>query len=363
MTCYKRKDAKAQRCSYTLCLCAFAFIILQLSCTENTPTKVHCSFYHWQTNLSINQEEQRYLDSLSVQKLYIKFFDIDWDFNQQQAIPHASLIVNADLTSNIEIVPTLFITNRTFQHIEQTAIDDLVNNVKEKLLDQFKDFPNHTLQAIQIDCDWSLSTKDKYFYFLKKLKEAYPQEQIVLSTTIRLHQIKYFKKTGIPPVHRGVLMFYNMGEVMEYDTYNSILDLTIAKKYTDFIPDYPLAIDLALPLFQWGVLFREGKMIQLINQLKASELSDPTRFQSIDTIRWKVIKSTYLNGLYLYEGDVIRIEKIEQKDLEETIQFLQPSFQGKEFELIFYHLEEGVLGHFSIDNLKVLLEQAARIEY
>ena len=337
-------------------LCAFAFILILISChSKSLPTIPHLGFYHWQTNLKISPKEQQYLDNLPVKKLYIKFFDIDWNFNQQTALPHASLLVNAQIPDTIEIVPTLFITNRTFQQIQEKGIDQLANNVHQKLIEQLEKFPSHSITMIQLDCDWSLSTKDKYFYFLDRLKEKW-SDPITLSATIRLHQIKYFEKTGLPPVQRGLLMFYNMGEVKEYDTKNSILDLDIAKKYINRLADYPLPLDLGLPLFQWGVLFREDKMIQLINQLTIADLDDTTRFESIDPLRWKVNKSTYLNGLYLYKGDIIRVEKVTQKDLEAATQLLRPFFQGKEFDLVFYHLAEEVLIDFSKKEILELMQ-------
>lgn len=353
----KCKNAKAQRCSiFSLRLCVFAFLSLVLSCNSKPiATTPHLGFYHWQTNLAISPNEQLYLDSLPVQKLYIKFFDIDWDFNKKTPLPHASLLVNADLPASIEIIPTLFITNRTFQQIQQAAIDDLVDNIQQKLTEQFQQFPNQQIKMIQIDCDWSQSTKDKYFYFLEQFKKVWSVE-MALSTTIRLHQVKYFEKTGIPPAQRGLLMFYNMGEVKQYATNNSILDLAIANKYIHRLADYPLPLDLGLPLFQWGVLFRSSKMVQLINQLNITDLEDITRFQSIDAIRWQVIKSTYLNGLYLYEGDIIRVEKVAQKDLQSAIHLLRPFFQGKEFDLVFYHLAEEVLLDFSKKDIAEIKE-------
>ena len=335
--------------SLRLCVSAF-FLLTLLNCQqqEQHPTTPHLGFYHWQTNLKLNEKEQSYLDSLPIQKLYVKFFDVDWDFTQQRALPHATLIVNTTLPATLEIIPTIFITNRTFQHLPSIAIEELVNKVKGKIEQQFEQFPTHQLSTIQIDCDWSLSTQVSYFQFLEKLQQAWQATDRTLSTTIRLHQIKYFQKTGVPPVNRGLLMFYNMGEVKTYETTNSILDIEIAKKYTDYLSDYPLSLDIALPLFQWGVVFRDRELVQLINQLTREELMDTTRFQSIDTIRWRVLISTYIRGQYVYEGDIIRLETSPYGELEEAVRLLQPFFDGEDFDLVFYHFEEEVLGHFSV---------------
>ena len=103
-----------------------------------------------------------------------------------------------------------------------------------------------------------------------------------------------------------------------------------------------------MPLFQWGVVFRDRELVQLINQLTREELMDTTRFQSIDTIRWRVLISTYIRGQYVYEGDIIRLETSPYGELEEAVRLLQPFFDGEDFDLVFYHFEEEVLGHFSV---------------
>ncbi len=325
--------------------------------SNSTLTTTHLGFYHWQTNLDVSTKETQYLDSLSINRCYVKFFDVDWDFQKQQASSHASLEVSTTLPDTIQIVPTVFITNRTFQHIPNTEIEMLSGRIAGKILEQCKNFPTHNIRLIQIDCDWSLSTKAAYFSFLKSLQDQLSEKEIQLSATIRLHQIKYVNKTGIPPVAKGLLMFYNMGEVGNPKTINSILDLTIAKKYTASLDQYPLPLDLGLPLFQWGVLFRNGKMIQLINQLQDTELADTTRFVAASPLQWKVLKDTYLNGLFLYEGDLIRLERVTKKELLAAAELLQPYFSGKEFDLLFYHLEESVLANFSVADLKEI-EQA-----
>ena len=342
----------------SLSVCLIIALIIIISCQDTSPsyhsnsTTTHLGFYHWQTNFDLNPRESEYIDSLGIDRCYIKFFDVDWDFQKQQATPHASLEVSASLPASIQIVPTVFITNRTFQHISDTAIDLLSERIADKILQQCTNFPTHHIQFIQIDCDWSLSTKAAYFSFLQSLQDQLSDKNIQLSATIRLHQIKYVDRTGIPPVAKGLLMFYNMGEVSNPTTVNSILDLAIAKKYTTSLSQYPMHLDLGLPLFQWGVLFRNGKMIQLINQLQDTELADSTRFVATSSLQWEVLKDTYLNGLFLYEGDFIRLERVTKNELLAAAELLQIYFSGKEFDLLLYHLEESVLADFSVADLK-----------
>ena len=70
-------------------------------------------------------------------------------------------------------------------------------------------------KEIQLDCDWNSSTQKKYFNLIEEMKLYPTWENIVWSATIRLHQLKYPKQTGVPPVNKGVLMFYNMGNFLQ----------------------------------------------------------------------------------------------------------------------------------------------------
>ena len=352
LLCFKKKSGTyLNKC--LLFFIPFCFLACQ-NPNKQQKTNTHLGFYHWKTALELSSTEIAYLDALQAEKLYIKFFDVDWDFNQKKPKPLASLQVKTIPPKEIAIVPTIFITNRTFQHIKLKHTLVLGEQIVAKLKEQFKAFPAHTVQQIQLDCDWSGTTKEKYFSFLKFMQEELQALDIELSVTIRLHQVKYFEKTGVPPVKRGLLMFYNMGEVMAPSTENSILDLAIAKQYTASLADYPLPLDLGLPLFRWGVLFRHGKMIQLINQLAANSLVDTTRFLKKDSTHYTILKGTYLDGLYLYEADEIRLEAIQMKNLIASIELLRPYFENTDFDLLFYHLDEGVIEGFNWEGLKEL---------
>ncbi|MBX2872478.1 MAG: hypothetical protein KTR30_10275 [Saprospiraceae bacterium] len=213
------------------------------------------------------------------------------------------------------------------------------------------------IPEIQIDCDWSQQTRNSYFLLLHTLKNQYLRTDQLLSATIRLHQLKYPDQTGIPPVDRGMLMFYNMGEVTQWSEPNSILNLEIAAQYISPASPYPIPLDLALPLFRWGVLFRDGQMIRLINELGLEQLQDTSRFAWIDNTHVQVIKSTYLNGYYLYKGDQFRLEVSELADLQKAVEMLKSYFPRKSFTLAYYHLDMPILRRFPYEALSSLAEQ------
>jgi len=334
---------------------SFLLTLFLISSCQPKQVEITPAFYHWQTNLALSDTEEKYIADLEIKKIYPKFFDVDWDFNQQAAIALAPISVATELPRELTIIPTVFITNRTLVQISINELPDLADKIAQKLMDQFVLFPTHSIQEIQFDCDWTQSTKLKYFELLNLLNQAFTPKAIDLSATIRLHQIKYAQRTGIPPVKRGMLMYYNMGAVQKETTQNSILDNEIGGKYVSQLPAYPLPLDIALPLFQWGVLFRKDKMIKLLNQLSETALVDSQRFAKRDSNHWEVIKSTYLNGVYLYKGDKIRLEKVEQVDLVAAANLLQENLKKDNRTIVFYHLDSVVIRSYEIEKLGQIL--------
>ena len=325
--------------------------LILASCKNETKRQVRPAFYHWQTHLSLHQSEVSYLDTLNVQTIYAKFFDLDWDEGLNAPVPLAQISIDSTLPGNINLIPTIFITNRTFQQLKKEDIPALAQRVYDKIL-QLAEQRSNAISEIQIDCDWTAGTREAYFEFLKYLSEK-PSR---LSATIRLHQIKYFKKTGIPPVDRGMLMFYNVGQLEDWQAQNAILTIEEALPYLDQLSNYPLTLDLALPIFSWGVLFRRGQMIKLINNLRSIHLADTSRFLKIEPNRFRVIKSTYLDGRYLYKDDLIRVEDISMSTLQECVNILRDELKNPALTVAFYHLDTAIIKHYPHAGLEAIYQ-------
>lgn len=328
---------------------------LFFSCSETTNKNINPAFYHWKTNFQLTDFEKNYLDSLDVQKLYVKFFDVDWDFKKKEAIPKAAINFKT-IPLVEEIIPTIFITNRTFENIALTEIPTLAKRMEKRIYALAEQIPDFSVKEIQLDCDWTMSTKEHFFDLLRQLNLALSEKGVITSATIRLHQIKYFEKTGVPPADKGILMFYNMGDIDNWETQNSILDLEIGQQYFKNFDKYPLQLDVALPLFQWGILFRDKRMILIINNLTETELEDEERFLKIGKNRFQVLKSTYLNGHYLYEEDLIRLENINHFELEKSAQALSKLVQNPAITLSFYHLDSLSISKYPVKNIKSIIE-------
>ena len=268
------------------------------------------SYYFWENNYNLEQDTN--------DKLYIKALDIK--YSNKLEIIETNFIKSAPK----DFIPVVFITNKTLQNLDYKVISDQIINLVKKF----------NFNEIQIDCDWSDSTKNNYFLLLKELKNNLNKN---ISATIRLHQIKYFNKTGVPPVDYGVLMYYNMSSLGDFNTKNYILDNNEAKKYHYNFENYPLKLKLALPLYSQAVQFRDKKAINLFENVEQIDFNE--EFEKLDKNKYKVLKSHYFKGKYIYEGDILRFENVNEKELKIAFDDFFELSKNSFDEVIFYTIK------------------------
>lgn len=294
-----------------LLLSAVFFIVSFIFIQNKKEEPINISFYHWEN--SYNQKEIK-------QKVYIKVLDISYSSKIE--------VINTIFQTkpNDIFVPVVYITNDTMKNVDYSIISNqIIRNLKAT---------NLSFEELQIDCDWSSSTQSNYFKLLEDLKVKLNK---TLSATIRLHQIKYYVKTGIPPVDYGVLMYYNMSDISDINTKNSILDNDIAKKYHYNFDSYKLKLKLALPLYSQAIQFRENKALDIFEGAEKKDFDE--NFKALDNNKYEVINSTYFKGRYVYKGDIFRFEDSEKKDIKTAFDDFFKISKNRFNEVIFYTLK------------------------
>ena len=316
-----------------------------LSCNTKSVEKqnhVSRSFYYWKSVFTLTPFEKKEIKDLNIAALYIKFFDVSWDVTKQKPLPIAVLKINDKeifKAEEIQIIPTVFITNETLYRINIFQCKDLATNILSLIKGICKNNDIKSVKEIQIDCDWTVETKEKFFSIIDNLKEA--DTSYLYSATIRLHQIKYVEKSGVPLVSRGMLMAYNMGNLKNPEVKNSILDVEELKKYSSYIGNYPLPLDVALPLFDWCVIFRNGAYVGLMQNLNIEQLKKFSELK-IDN-KYLVQKDTVINSFGFKAGDVIRYEKSDYKDVLSAANIIAKQLNNHSFRVALYHLDSSVL--------------------
>jgi len=309
------------------------FILLMTGCSKTDINNDH-GFYYWRSKLSLTKNEQQLLNNSKVPNLYTRFFDVVKQ--NDQFLEVGVISIDKDLSINKKIVPIIFITNETWFNIKQNEIQSLANKINDHI-NKIKS--NHKLNLeneIQIDSDWTASTKNDYFKFLTTLKKVSNKN---VTCTLRLHQVKDKLQTGIPPVDKMYLMCYATSSPLENQVQNSILDVKTLKSYLKHIEDYPVKLDIALPIYSWGIVTNHVGKKKLINAVTAEELMQNKNFRKIDDSNFEVLKDDFYFGMYLNKGFKIKVEEIPEKDILESINFINEKLDYKPL-LIYYHLDE-----------------------
>jgi len=321
-----------------------------LSCTHQTERSINVAFYFWRSVFKLTPDEIDYLTHSQANKLYLKYFDIDWhEFKEEPELVAPIRFVDK-IPVNLAIIPTVFITNRTLLNLQEQNIEILAGNII-KNTNAISQHQNLRFNEIQIDCDWTPKSREKYFKLLELLKSNFTARSIQVSVTLRLHQYKYPDITGIPPADRCMLMFYNMGEIDQLNTDNSILDINTAKNYLNKNISYPLDLDIALPIFGWGVLFRKDEIVDLLNNISVNDLKNKDLYQNINANNYSIIKSHYLSGSYVYNGDIIRIEEVDFKLLLESAEIISNTLTDEDITIAFFSLTENNIRKFSYEKI------------
>ena len=330
-----------------------------LSCQnkENKKIKVEKAFYYWATNSSLPDPSAQKLNKLGVRKLYVKLFEVDYN-EVQGNFPYEKNRLSTYETEkldSVKIVPTIFIKNGIFQFNNNQSLDKLADNIvflisKYHKEDYGKNKVVYNYDEIQIDCDWTKKTKEKYFYLLKKIKSLSGKQ---LSCTLRLYPYKYPEMMGVPPVDKVMLMCYNLIEPLTNKSLNSILDINELKKYLNEKRTYPVRLDVALPVFYWSQLYQNNRFVKL---LPIATKDVGTFAKEIKPMWYMVQKDTSINyETYVKEGDQIKCESISLANLQEAIRVIKENvvLEG-ETTISLFDLNQGTFKQFSDEEFSSL---------
>ncbi len=283
------------------------------SCKPNDK-QTQTAFYYWRQNLALSAQEKTVLENCRTQQLYIRLFDIVFNPNSRLPQPIADItIADTSGITKMDIIPCVFIVNNVFRHMTPVQTDSLASATVKRIKAHCSKFK--PIKEIQIDCDWTTGTKELYFRFLNQVKTF---SGLKISATIRLHQVKYISKSGIPPVDKGVLMCYNMSPPQVFGELNSIFEKRTLESYTRNLSNYPLKLDIALPIYSWGILFHNKEFNGFINNITSAGMAGYSNLKAIGKNNYLCTESGTVKNKRVYKGDIIRIEDISNAELNDA---------------------------------------------
>ena len=328
----------------------FLIVFLLGACTDSS-VKLKRGIYFWENNTAeLSTENREALNELEIQKLYLKVFEVDRVNSINQAIAKTQLKLDQEVLQRVELIPCVYILNSVFIESSPKELDELAVNVAH-LIDKFTSEKllrgtKINYSEIQIDCDWSEKSQGNYFYFLRKIKAESKKE---ISCTLRLYPYKFHKIMGVPPCDRATLMCYNLLNPLKNPKKNTILDPTEMAKYLDTKIDYPVALDVALPVYSWMQCY-DGR------RFKGVVYGPVEKYKSLlkhDKGLWHtMLQDTVVSDVYLRKGDRIKLERVSKKELAEAVEIIRSSKALSNQSIFsYFHLNSAELKFYTYETL------------
>ena len=214
--------------------------LLMTGCSKRKELPQCNAVYYWRTDFRLDSTERAFLSQYHINKVYCRYFDVVINDEEAGPVPNATITFNDTLPEDIEIIPTVYITENCMHKPYPGLAEKLVKRIIQ--MNETNDIKN--VHEIQIDCDYTSKSRKVYYDFLNEVAQAWRN---TLSTTIRLHQLSM----KAPAVDYGVLMIYNTGDPRKFMERNPILDIRDVEPYLSRLDSYPLPLAAAYPVYQW----------------------------------------------------------------------------------------------------------------
>lgn len=223
------------------------------------------SFYYWRSAFAPDSDEIATLKNNDVRTLYVRYFDVDWPDTDSTPQPVSPVRFDS-LPSGYSIIPVIHFHNRVFEKLAPSGMRAFTGSLLQ-LIDRINASAHLSTGEIQTDCNWTENTRENYFAFLRQMGSM---SGSVISSTIRLQQLKVSGNIGIPPVDHGVLIFYNTDTAPGSPVY----ERPVAHRYIPSLRTYPLTLDLALPIFRSVAPDDLQEMVSEVNQHSNHHIRD-----------------------------------------------------------------------------------------
>ena len=293
--------------------------------------------YYWRTTWSLDSTETAFLQEHDIERVFCRYFDvvmtdgqpmpnatIHFDSPQQTTpegegsphqpppegeaispdiIQHDSLPLGGRLVGAVlEIIPTVYITEDCMSKAPKGGWPGLAEKLVARVVQMNDTHDLPPARELQVDCDYTLRSRKTYYDFLADVRREAKRHGMALSTTIRLHQLSM----PAPPADYGVLMVYNTGDPKKFTERNPILDLRDVQPYMRYLPDYPLPLAAAYPVYAWQRTIGGVRIEHTVDSteiLSVKKMVEQTRNDMSNTI---LIYSLDKKNINRYDHDTYR---------------------------------------------------------
>jgi hypothetical protein len=330
------------------------FLMLLTGICSCKHPQTESSFYYWKTVYKLGKAERVEVNNLRSKKLYVRIMDIDWSDHWKQPIPISPIQFKEKLPNAVEIIPVVYLVNNVLKTQDTMQLQQLASKITTYVQAKCEQAGKPGFRELQIDCDWTKTTMNQYFFLLQEIKKELADKKQILSVTLRLHQFKN-RSMGIPPADKVMLMCYNMGNLRKYGSQNSILEISEMEKYLNSNQAaYPRQMDIALPLFNWSVVFR-NKVYAGISRIKLNVLQNHGRFKLASRDNYMALKD--MPELGIKATDLLRHESVSLDELKVASKIAAKHVKNQDsVNIVYYHLDEQLLKKYNRKQLEKITD-------
>lgn len=301
------------------------------------------AFFHWRTTLTTTPEELATLRETHAERLYVRFFDVDREAPEAAPKRIGTLSATRDpgWPANLEVVPVVFFRERVFR----SGVGELAARTWKEIAAITRKLGRPPREVL-LDCDWTDTSREAFFGFVEEFRALARSAGAQVSATIRLHQVKYRERTGIPPADRGLLMFYATGRLTADPATKAIFDPADARRYLERLPDYPLPLDVALPAFGWVVQVREGRVHDLLQAAEPADVAACPSMVAAGPLRWRATEDGFCAGAFVRRDDLLHAEVVDVALAREAARLVAPHLPASPRTVALFDLSPRTVARF-----------------
>ena len=132
--------------------------------TETDELVKQNSMYYWKTTFDIDSTDVAFLETHNIKRLYVRMFDVatEQDFlnGTTEIVPIATTKFVSEMPAGVDIVPVTYITIEALRAMNGKE-DEFAPLIVERLLAMASYNNCGDIREIQLDCDWTASTRNK----------------------------------------------------------------------------------------------------------------------------------------------------------------------------------------------------------
>lgn len=288
----------------------------------------------------LNETEKHFINSNYIDKIYLKFFKIDWN-KKNELIITQKINYSEKPTRQYRIVPLIEISDNVSAYLQsEIEIEKLSDFICNNLLSISNQTNlNEIIEVALVFENLNIELQKNIYLLIKRLNKNEVFSDKIISLVIKLSQINIIDKNVVSAIDRLIVDFGNTGIMSDFNTINSLFDWNIVEPKLPYLIKLNKPISVMLNIQSRILVFRKNKILYSIENSNETLLNNNETFVKVQLSYYKVLRKTNLLGFKLEQGDILKIENINPEDYKKIARYLRK----QNADVIIYPINDDVI--------------------